>query len=91
MSPTDSRQDGDGGSCGHSSLTERTTKRIDVDPFDLGDEEGAIHRALELNRQLLYEPQRRTCFDSAAVHQKIDELLDRLLAVGAGAREEVES
>lgn len=48
-------------------------------PIDFGDDRALVLRALELNRQLLYEPQPGLDVDEAAVRAKIDELLDRLL------------
>ena len=51
---------------------------IRIAPFDLGDDKDAIHRSLELNRQLLHDPHPKVVVDSAAVREKIDELLDRL-------------
>ncbi|PQJ26930.1 hypothetical protein BSZ35_18570 [Salinibacter sp. 10B] len=51
---------------------------IRIAPFDLGDDKNAIRRSLELNRQLLHDPHPKVIVDSAAVREKINELLDRL-------------
>jgi hypothetical protein len=51
-----------------------------IDPCDFGDGKEVIFRALELNRRLLYEQEPRARIDRRAFKDKIDELLDRLLA-----------
>lgn len=62
-----------------------------IPPFDFGEGRDAILQALELNRQLLYEPNAvlrlEEAIDPVAVHAKIDELLDRLLAIYQLGRE----
>lgn len=54
-----------------------------ISPFDFGDSREEVLRALELNRQLLHNAnvilKLEDGIDTAAVHRKIDELLDRLL------------
>lgn len=57
---------------------------LGISPFDFGDSREEILRALELNRQLLYDAnvilKLDEGIDKAAVCGKIDELLDRLVA-----------
>jgi hypothetical protein len=48
-------------------------------PFDFGEAPETVLRALERNRQLLYESHRNVQCDPGAVRRKIDELLDRLI------------
>lgn len=52
---------------------------VDVSPVDVaGDNRKQLLEALELNRQLLHDPQPGARVDDKAVRAKIDELLDRL-------------
>lgn len=60
---------------------------ITVDPFDFGEAPKTVIRALELNRQLLYESWQGVQCDREAVQDKIDELLDRLIRVRGVRRE----
>jgi hypothetical protein len=50
-----------------------------LEPFDFGEAPETVLRALERNRQLLYESHRDIRCDRKAVRRKIDELLDRLI------------
>ncbi len=61
---------------------------ITIDPFDFGEEPKTVIRALELNRQLLYESWPGVECDREAVQSKINELLDRLIRVRGVRREE---
>lgn len=51
---------------------------IYFEPFDFGHDRGPVLRALELNRQLLYEAGPEVRYDPEAVQKKIDDLLGRL-------------
>jgi len=56
---------------------------VDVSPVDVaGNNRDQILEALELNRQLLHDPQPGAEVDEAALRAKIDDLLDRLGAPG---------
>ena len=50
-----------------------------LEPFDFGEAPETVLRALERNRQLLYESHGDIRCDPGAVRSKIDELLDRLI------------
>jgi hypothetical protein len=61
---------------GQVGLEDRPTK---LEPFDFGEAPATVLRALERNRQLLYETPPDIRCKPKAVREKIDELLDRLL------------
>lgn len=66
---------------GESGRTGPCGKPPRVEPVDFGEEPQLVRRALDLNRQLLYETGVEVRFDRRAVEEKVDELLDRLLAL----------